>query len=61
MTVGARLVGGDRGRQCNGGFVAEEEEEREREGEVGEELRVGRGHAVAFAVHFCLVERKLAC
>lgn len=30
-----------------------EEKEGEGEGEVGEELGVRRGHAVAFAVHFC--------
>ncbi len=35
------------------GFVPEEEEEGEGEGEVGEELGVRGGHAVAFAVHFC--------
>lgn len=29
-----------------------EEEEGEGDGEVGEELRVRGGHAVAFAVHF---------
>ena len=32
--------------------MAEEKEEGERDGEVGGELRVGGGHAVAFAVHF---------
>jgi len=31
--------------------VPEEEEEGEGEGEVGDELRVGGGHAVAFSVH----------
>ena len=35
------------------GFVPEEEKEGEGEGEVGEELGVRGGHAVAFAVHFC--------
>ena len=32
--------------------MPEEEEEGERDGEVGCELGVGGGHAVAFAVHF---------
>lgn len=35
-----------------GGAVAEEEEEREGEGEEGGELGVRGGHAVAFVVHF---------
>ena len=32
--------------------VAEEEEEGQGGGEEADELGVGRGHAVAFAVHF---------
>ncbi len=44
---------GEGWRRGGGGLVAEQEEEGEGEGEVGEELGVGGGHAVAFAVHFC--------
>lgn len=35
------------------GVVSQEEEKRKRSSEVGEELRVRGGHAVAFAVHLC--------
>ena len=33
------------------GLVSQQEEKRKRNGEVSEELGVGGGHAVAFAVH----------
>ena len=35
--------------------MAEEEEERERKGEESRELRMGGRHAIAFAIHFCLI------
>ena len=36
-------------------MVPEQQKEREGEGEVGDELGMGGGHAVAFAVHFCML------
>ena len=52
MAVRQGLAGRRRfGRR--GRVVPYEEEEGEGDGEVGEELRVRGGHAVAFAVHFC--------
>lgn len=33
--------------------MPEEEEESQRNGEEGGELSVGRGHAIAFPIHFC--------
>ena len=42
------------------GVVSQEEEKGKRGSEVGEELGVGGGHAVAFAVHFYAQNSSLA-
>lgn len=44
---------GVRGRRMWG--MAEEEEEGEKEGEESRELGMGGRHAIAFAIHFCLI------